>query len=48
VFAGELLDRLMNDPWALLDAEPDAREALARVVRSAIELRARAVGARLS
>lgn len=47
VFAGELLDRVAHDPRAIFDADADARDALARVVRAAIELRARAVGARL-
>lgn len=47
ILAGELLDRLMHDPWAIVAAQPEERDALARIVRGAIELRARAVGVRL-
>jgi len=46
VIAGEVLDRLVHDPWSVVDARDD-REALARIVTSAIEMRARSVGARL-
>jgi DNA repair protein RecO (recombination protein O) len=48
IVGGELLDRLANDPWALVDATPEERALLTRVVRSAIEMRARGVGARLA
>jgi DNA repair protein RecO (recombination protein O) len=48
IVSGELLDRVARDPWALTDAAPEERDAFTRIVRSAIELRARAVGAKLA
>ncbi len=48
VISGELLDRVARDPWALLDATIEDRDTFARIVRFAIELRARAVGAKLA
>jgi len=47
VVAGELLDRIAHDPWTLLEASEKDRETVARVVRGAIDMRARAVGAKL-
>ena len=43
---GAALDALVNDPWSELPVED--RSAIARVVRDAIESRARAVGVRLA
>jgi DNA repair protein RecO (recombination protein O) len=47
IVAGELLDRIASDPWTVLEAGAEDRDTLARIVRGAIEMRARAVGAKV-